>query len=401
MSSNSADKNRQLHGNKSEKTSHLEGFSFKFTIGAETEFARDTETRAQGKDPCNISFENGVYVVAREETVTFYNERGRKMGTLVSPYDQYLDAADQDEITEIVLRFEEYGKDIKRGIDRGWPSSHSIQLYLTLRDTIPPKFKSVLGPIVTNNEVPNIGVNISAQEVLSRIQYINYRVLPFKNMPQEKIPGYLSIISNTKMRQIARTLGQEETLRDCFYCDVPAHRMSFAYRSGHSPAVYCMNWGSSRPTEIETRKLDLENPPSPITGVGVDDGLNFLFVGSGNSIVLYDFHSDPLKRIKELRDPQVTFRGLIRGMPNGNILVGGKNGVLRKIYTDLNSIPSYAQRQTDLRALTSIGRIPIVNSTGSGGQTATTQQVEDVSKNVLPEASIMAQKLVRAFSIVF
>ncbi|MFA6550665.1 MAG: AAA family ATPase, partial [Candidatus Gracilibacteria bacterium] len=86
-----------------------------------------------------------------------------------------------------------------------------------------------------------------------------------------------------------------------------------------------------------------------ITGIGIDDGDNFLLIGSGHNLYVYDYTIRPFKLIGKFSDDLVNFEGTLYADKEGNILIGNLDGSVTMISTDFTSFGKAKDRE-DARA---------------------------------------------------
>ncbi|KKQ71793.1 MAG: hypothetical protein US92_C0003G0028 [Candidatus Peregrinibacteria bacterium GW2011_GWA2_38_36] len=144
----------------------------------------------------------------------------------------------------------------------------------------------------------------------------------------------------------------------------------------------------TNPKQWTTEVVRPEEVQEPITGIGLDNKENFLLVGCGHKLYIYDFQSRPLELYGEVfEDADVNFEGTLYCEENGvdqNILVGASDGSLRRISTNFNLFKSGAERNAAkadesrekaraLKVAAQLGHLEALRKAAASGATASTK----------------------------
>lgn len=178
-------------------------------------------------------------------------------------------------------------------------------------------------------------------------------------------------------------------------------KLAFAYnQNDNSVTIFDVKEDDSAKWTME--ELELPEKIS-VTGMGVDNNRNFLLIGSGHKLIIFDIYSRPIKQVEVLEDAEANFEGPIYCEEDGSVFVGDSQGNLRKILTNFTSFKSAAEKDKEKTAQTkasgeariALARLRHLEAARKAAVSG--PQKVDISTETSPEILAEAQRNLEAF----
>jgi len=371
----------------------LEGFRFQFQALADSEFQRDTNN---GINNCPKSIKkigDNLIVIRGSGVNTIYDQNGKIVATVppIKPGGKVF----------MPPEYEHYMKAMVRVIDQdaqeeNWNrSSKKLSLSKYARN-------SMIGNIDIDRFIKILEEAGFDQDLLTGKPTAETLTMVFNNafidtcrfIDSSKIPNfedYLQAIERSNKSYFfhsaavaAMGYSSPQYMSDYLHYTFDYAAISIGYNRTENK-MFAVDYKKPAAESIETRELKLEKLDNlrGVTGIGLDHGQNFLFVGMGHAVLVYEFHqkdtSKPLKLLHKFEDPSINFEGQILGQADGSVLVGDKEGRLRKIQTNLHTLDNYPERERKEKESARLAALTVVRA-GNGKKVQAGAPVVDVEQ---------------------
>ena len=156
----------------------------------------------------------------------------------------------------------------------------------------------------------------------------------------------------------------------------------------HDGKLKLFNWGDNIAANWSVSEFEMPAEIEKVTAAGIDPKDNFLLVAQGATLYVLDHHSQPIKIVHKLENPDSEFAGVISLRADGSILAGDRNGRLTSIISNLQSFISHKdklEQQRTLQRLRSRKRTKQV--TGKAESITILPEMQEISAEIAAEFS--------------
>jgi len=373
----------------------LEDFKFEFQPLAESEFQRDTNVGINSAPKAIKKVGENLVVIRWTGLNTIYDPKGKVIVSvpMVEAGGVFLDPKWEDTIKRIMEEIHvEATQDIQYRQNR-WGNRGSRHSFSSIAENIVGRanLRSFLTMLV---DAGMDGTKMTTVYTEKADQLENDFKNKFNFFDSSKIPD---LEAYTKaVGEIGKSYFFSPTIKpklglpnfnNFFHYTFEDAATSIGYDAAQNK-MFALDYKKPAAESLELRELKLEKLPTlgSVTGIGIDHGQNFLFIGMGNSVLVYDFHnndnSKPLKLVSKYEDPKIRFEGQILGQPDGTVLVGDSKGSLRKIQTNLHTLNNYPERQREEREVGRLAALKVVKP-GAGGNGGAPKAAPGVASSVI------------------
>ncbi len=340
-----------------------------------SEFERDTMRSAQGAQPQKISRKEGqTHVDRREKGGTSYDENGRIFCSIpeVNEDQIVLDTRMKPDLVQGYIRdFHEANKSSVSG-DNVY---EGVKGYLQITDPSGPAamFPDELKPMIDQNFLESFSGDGR--------RYTDSFWKEYVHMARQGkfifVDNILASNIDLSRRDHFKDLGESANGVKLRF-EVPHLKKSIQLEKqtgmGGGRNIKILDWSRQNVSAWHEVKKSLpESITEVVTGLGIDYKGNFILVATGNVLRILDMHKDPMVEVGQISNPEGDFEGHIYSSEDGTILVGDTSGNLRKIITNLHTIPSHEERENNAKMLQRLLARERVKSNGNGAENGATE----------------------------
>ena len=166
-----------------------------------------------------------------------------------------------------------------------------------------------------------------------------------------------------------------------FKSDFPQSKVTLFHHEGK---INLFNWSDDIASSWSVNKIEMPAEIEKVTAAGIDPKDNFLLVAQGATLYVLDHHSQPIKIVHKLENPDSEFAGTISLRADGSILAGDRNGRLTGIISNLQSFISRKdklEQQRTLQRLRAKKRTAQING-GKAEATTVLPEMKEISDEI-------------------